>query len=231
MRAGQRRADLGFSPFPSSGSAGTSRREGRDGGRGSDGECGRGLATAAGVQSVCPLCSAAVLLLGPARSPRPPRTLWSSRRRRATRPPRRNRQSRCSGREGDSRLLTVVTSDVRVCQEIRVRVPVCVCARVCPPGLVYGDVQARRQAVSASSRPLTRSSPHTRLGKAATPAPPLPVTAGLLTCLSSRCACGRRTATTVSPPRPGAVGRELVECSARSCCSRHCRDHHVSSAG
>lgn len=129
MRAGQRRADLGFSPFPSSGSAGTSRREGRDGGRGSDGECGRGLATAAGVQSVSPLCSAAVLLLGPARSPRPPRTLWSSRRRRATRPPRRNRQSRCSGREGDSRLLTVVTSDVRVCQENRVRVRVPVCAR------------------------------------------------------------------------------------------------------
>lgn len=70
----------------------------------------------------------ALLFPGPSRSPRPPRTLWSSRCRRTARSPWRNRQPRRSGREGDSRPETVTVSEC-----VHVRVPGC--ARHLGPGV------------------------------------------------------------------------------------------------
>ena len=109
-----------------SGSAGTSRREGRDRRRGSDGEWGRSWGTGrggAGILGEACLCSGlnGSPSPGPARSPWPPRTLRSSRCRRATRTPRRNRQPWSRGREGDAGPVTVL-----VCE----RACVCVCVRV-----------------------------------------------------------------------------------------------------
>ena len=107
-----------------SGSARTSWREGRDGRRGSDGEWGCSWGTGrsgAGVWREGCLSSGlnGSPPPGPTRSPRPPRTLWSSRCGRAARTPWRNRQPRSRGREGDARPVTVLA-----------HVHACVCARV-----------------------------------------------------------------------------------------------------